>query len=38
MNRGARRADVFLRDDHCELFCDLVGEVVVRYRVEVHTR
>jgi len=36
MNRGARRADVYLTDDHCTLFLDILGEVVDKHGVEVH--
>ncbi|TNF23158.1 MAG: hypothetical protein EP329_27930 [Deltaproteobacteria bacterium] len=36
MNRGARRADIFLTDAHCTLFLDLVGQMVEKHGIEVH--
>jgi REP element-mobilizing transposase RayT len=36
MNRGARRNKIFLSDEHCIKFLDIVGEAVIRYRLEIH--
>jgi REP element-mobilizing transposase RayT len=36
MNRGARRGDVFTRDEHCVAFLDLLGEVTFELGWEVH--
>lgn len=36
MNRGARRAPIFRRDEECLLFFDAIGESVERFGIEVH--
>lgn len=36
MNRGARKAPIFKRDEHCTLFLDAAGEAVQRANLEVH--
>ncbi len=36
VNRGARRAPLYRRDEHCGLFLSLLGEASERYRLEVH--
>jgi len=36
MHRGARRAPIFKRDDHCTLFLDCIGDAVQRSGLEVH--
>ena len=36
MHRGARRAPIFKRDDHCTLFLECVGDAVQRSGLEVH--
>ncbi len=36
MNRGARRAPIFKRDDHCVGFLDAIGEASHKARLEVH--
>ena len=35
-HRGARRAPIFLADDHCLLFLECLEEAAVRHRCEVH--
>jgi REP element-mobilizing transposase RayT len=36
MNRGGGRKDIFLEDEHCDLFLQLVQETVERYEIRVH--
>lgn len=36
MHRGARRAPIFLSDDHCFLFFEIIEEVVLATEIEVH--
>jgi putative transposase len=36
MNRGSRREAIFLYDEHCEAFLEVVGETVDRFDIEVH--
>jgi REP element-mobilizing transposase RayT len=36
MHRGARRAPVFLVDEHCNLFLDLVEKMTHEFELEVH--
>jgi REP element-mobilizing transposase RayT len=36
MNRGARRAPIFLQDDDCQAFLDLLGQLPRRFGIEVH--
>ncbi len=36
MNRGARRAAVFARPTDCDLFLEVLSEVVERFQLQVH--
>ncbi|MCP4601979.1 MAG: hypothetical protein GY847_15930 [Proteobacteria bacterium] len=36
MNRGSKPKDVFSDDDHCSLFCDILGEAVERFDLRIH--
>ena len=36
MHRGARRAPVFLEDEHCLLFLSLLENTIEQYEVEIH--
>lgn len=36
MHRGARRAPIFKRDDHCQLFLDLLEEASDAFELEIH--
>ncbi|MCP4604700.1 MAG: hypothetical protein GY847_29965 [Proteobacteria bacterium] len=36
MNRGARRAPIFIADEDCTLFLDLVEEITTRFEIEAH--
>jgi REP element-mobilizing transposase RayT len=36
MHRGARREPIFLDNEHCLLFLDLVESVIRKYEVEIH--
>ncbi len=36
MNRGARRAEIFVTDDHCRLFLEVLAETVERSAIEVN--
>jgi REP element-mobilizing transposase RayT len=37
MHRGARREPIFLENDHCYLFLDLIENAVYKYEVEIYS-